>query len=108
MKNNIVELTWNHYAGDGLNPTRQVRFSVNRTFLEEYLGGALEDEGEDLDSFLEDYNSDDAEEIYHAATFSNEIRSENIWYCEAFLADYQESGGNADKEDFYWNVWAKD
>ncbi len=103
----IEDLIVNDYATDGLNPTRTLKFTVNRKELAKYL---IDNNDErTISMFLETYDSDESAYIYEKA----KIISEEITYCDDFNERYDDFVKNPEmdsdesfsKEDFYWNVY---
>lgn len=104
----IEDLITNDYATDELNPTRTLKFTVNRKELAKYLVDNNDDRT--ISMFLETYDSDESAYIYENA---EKIISEEITYCDDFNERYDDfvinpemdSDESFSKEDFYWNVY---
>lgn len=104
----IEDLITNDYATDELNPTRTLKFTVNRKELAKYL---IDNNDErTISMFLETYDSDESAYIHEKA---ENIISEEITYCDDFNERYDDFVNNPEmdsdesfsKEDFYWNVY---
>lgn len=109
----IEDLIANDYATDGCNPTRTLKFAVNRKELAKYL--VDNNDERTISMFLETYDSDESSYIYEN---SENIVSEEITYCDDFNERYNDFIKNtqllnpdmsadeiSSKEDFYWNVY---
>lgn len=116
MKDTVV-LLLNHYVGDEIFPSRQVRFVITEDCLKEYLR-ETEDE-RTVSEFLATYDSDESEVIYGYAADDGRILSDEIIYSEAFLESYRDfikkmqvfCPGRMDeqifkKESYYWQIYA--
>ena len=109
LETETVKLLIHHYIEDDIYPSRIVTFEITKDFLARCIKDL------DVETFLNEYTSDDAYEIQGYAYVSGNIISEEISYCDDFMKDYNDHikqcrmsnpDFSDDMEDYYWSVYA--
>lgn len=104
---NIIELLVNDYIDDDFYPSRQLKFVITEECLMDYLTEV--EDGRTIGEFVSTYNSDESSVIYEYATDDSRVLSEEISYCDDFLAAYADYADVVlfpkTKEVYYWEVY---
>lgn len=79
-----VKLLINHYIGDDFHPSRQTTFMITEECLQDYLTETEDDRA--IKEFIDTYDSDESEVVYEYACDDGRILSEEITYCDDFIA----------------------
>ena len=104
---NTIKLLVNDYIDDDYNPSRQLQFVITKECLMDYLTET--DDDRTVEEFMGTYDSDESSVIYEYAMDDNRVLSEEIIYCDDFVAAYNDYTDAVENpmtaENYYWEEY---